>query len=87
MDIAVSEAGTQLADLVRRAASGVEVVLTQGGEPAVRLVPDSKIHDSTHRAAVIDRAVAAAAEARATKGRCAARSQDFLYDEETGLPA
>jgi prevent-host-death family protein len=87
MNIAVSEAEGQLAELVQRAEGGEEVVLTLHGTPAVRLVPIVKAQDPAHRAAVIDRAIAAAAEARAMGGPSAARSQDFLYDDETGLPA
>lgn len=86
MNIAVTEAEGQLAELVQRAESGEEVVLTHDGTPAVRLVPVISAQDRAHRAAVIERAIAAAAEARAMGGPCAARSQDFLYDGETGLP-
>jgi hypothetical protein len=38
-----------------------------------------------HRRAVIEE-VQASAAGKATPGPCAARSQDFLYDDETGLP-
>jgi prevent-host-death family protein len=39
MDIAISKAGSELDDLVRRAEAGEEVVLTRDGAPAVRLAP------------------------------------------------
>jgi prevent-host-death family protein len=86
INIAVTEAEGQLAEPVQRAESGEEVVLTHDGTPAVRLVPILDARKTKRRAAVID-AIAAAAAARATPGPCAARRQDLLYDDETGLPA
>jgi len=86
MKVAVSEAKAQLTDLVRRAEQGEEVVLTRHGTPAVRLVPVRDLHNAEARGAII-KAVQAAAAAKASPGPCAARSQDFLYDDETGLPA
>ena len=86
MKIAVSEAKGQLTELVRRAEQGEEVVLTRHGAPAVRLVPVRDVRDAETRDAII-KAMQAAAAAKATPGPDAARSQDFLYDEETGLPA
>jgi len=76
----------QLADLVRRARRGEELVLTLDGEPAVRLVPLQGVRDAVARRLRIDEICAAAAE-KVLPGPCAARSQDFLYDDETGLPA
>ena len=86
MHIPVSAAKAQLTDLVRKAEAGEEVILTRRGRPAVRLVAERPPVDLEKR----DRAIAALiAEARANPpppGPCAARSADFLYDEE-GLPA
>lgn len=84
MKISVSEAKAQLTDLVRRAESGEDVVLTRHGQPAARIV--------AVRVAVTDRAVRRqileearrAGMARAIPGADAARSQDFLYEE--GMP-
>ena len=39
MEVSVTEAKAQLSDLVRRAESGQDVILTRHGHPAVRLVP------------------------------------------------
>jgi prevent-host-death family protein len=83
--ISVSQAKGQLTDLVRRAEAGEEVVLTRHGHPAVRLVPAGAPTDAAERRAII-RAVRAAAAEKALPGPDAARSQDFLYDED-GLPA
>lgn len=78
MHVPVSEAKAQLTELVRRAEAGEDVILTRHGTPAVRL-------DRAARDALIERIVASAAT-KILPGPCAARSQDFLYDED-GLPA
>lgn len=85
MKISVSEAKAQLTDLVRRAEAGDEVILTRHGHPAVRLVPVKARLDAKAKRALIE-AISREAAAKATPGPCAARSQDFLYDDE-GLPA
>jgi prevent-host-death family protein len=84
MEISVTDAKAQLTELVRRAESGEEVVLTRHGHPAVRLVPVKKRRLSPdERMALLEEL--RAASVNATPGPCAARSQDFLYDED-GLP-
>ena len=84
MRVSVSDAKAQLTALVHRAEAGDEVVLTRHGKPAVRLVPvQSRPHAKVRRAAIA--AMQAAAEAKRTEGADAARSQDFLYDDN-GLP-
>ena len=82
MKVSVSDAKGQLTELVRRAEAGDEVILTRHGHAAVRLVPVRTIPDRAARRAVID---AVRGSARAEAGPNAARSQDFLYDED-GLP-
>ena len=84
MEISVTDAKAQLTELVRRAEAGDEVVLTRHGHPAVRLVPVKKLRDRKARRALIEELQRAAAN-KVTPGPCAARSQDFLYDED-GLP-
>ena len=84
MRIPVGEAKGQLTELVRRAQAGEEVVLTLHGEAAVRLVPARAAANAHARRAVIA-AVRAATAAKGTAGATAARSQDFLYDDD-GLP-
>ena len=69
---------------MRRAENGDEVVLSRHGHPAVRLVPVKKPVDRAARRALIEELQRAAAE-KVTPGPSAARSQDFLYDED-GLP-
>ena len=76
MRISVSEAKGQLTELVRRAETGDEVVLTRHGKATVRLVPVQPQPNADARSAVIA-AVQAAAENKRTAGASAARSQDF----------
>lgn len=83
MRISVTDAKGQLTELVRRAEAGDEVVLTRHGQPAVRLVPIQTLPDRKSRRALLEAAQASAA--KALKEPTAARSQDFLYDDD-GLP-
>ena len=82
--VSVTEAKGQLTELVRRAEEGQEVVLTRHGQPTVRLVPIRAVRDGRSRRAILERAQEIAA-AKLVPGPSAARSQDFLYDEN-GLP-
>jgi len=84
MRISVTDAKAQLADLVRRAENGEEIVLTRHGQPAVRLAPIKPLPTPHERGAILE-AISLAGAAKASAGPSAARSQDFLYDDE-GLP-
>ena len=84
MHISVTEAKSQLTDLVRRAEGGDDIVLTRHGHAVVRLVPVAPAFDPDARRALME-AVGKSGAARATAGVSAAESQDFLYDEN-GLP-
>ena len=87
MDVPISEAKGRLTDLVRRAEAGDEVDLTRHGRPAARLVGVRRVpSDPRERAAIIEKIVRRA-RGKISPGPDAARSQDFLYDPETGLPA
>jgi prevent-host-death family protein len=79
MHIAVTEAKARLTDLVRRAEAGDEVILTRHGHAAVRLVAIKTMPDSLSRRALLE-ALRAAVSPKA--GPSAARSQDFLYDDD-----
>lgn len=85
MNVPISEAKTHLTDLARRAEAGEDVVLTRHGRPSVRLVPVNDTKPAESRRAIIER-ISKQAAAKALPGPCAARSQDFLYDE-FGVPA
>lgn len=83
MRISVTDAEGQLAELVRLAVAGDDVVLTREGEAVVRMVPIAEKPKASEAElkAFLDRM--AAKPRPATEE--AARSQDFLYDED-GLP-
>lgn len=82
--VPISEAKGQLTELVRRAQDGEEVILTRHGQAVVRLSPLSRTTDPKARLELI-RKLQASVAAKVTPGPDAARSQDFLYDED-GLP-
>lgn len=84
MRVSVTAAKGQLAELVRRAEAGDEVILTRHGHPVVRLVPVKMGADRKSRRALLEASRASAA-AKAAAGPSAARSQDFLYGDD-GLP-
>lgn len=91
MNIPLTEAKARLTDLVRRAEAGEEVILTRHGHPAARIVPATEERMApadaqvvAERTWLIDRLVGQA-RLTAVPGVCAARSQDYLYDEN-GLP-
>ncbi|HEX4742859.1 MAG TPA: type II toxin-antitoxin system prevent-host-death family antitoxin [Caulobacteraceae bacterium] len=85
MDVPITEAKAQLTELVRRAEAGEEVVLTRHGRPAARIVPTQAPVDRAARRAALE-AIWVEAAVNPAGGPDAARSQDFLYDED-GLPA
>lgn len=84
MKVSVSDAKSQLTDLVRRAEGGEEIVLTRHGAPVVTLTPVHRAPSVESRRRAIEAARASDA-LRRTDGPTAARSQDFLYDDD-GLP-
>lgn len=85
MRVSITKARAQLAELVRRAEAGEDVVLTRHGHAAVRLVPVHTVPSVKDRRALLE-ALRKPGAAKATAGVSAARSQDFLHEDETGLP-
>ncbi|MBX3530033.1 MAG: type II toxin-antitoxin system prevent-host-death family antitoxin [Rhizobiaceae bacterium] len=85
MEISVSDAKAQLTDLVRRAESGEEVVLTRHGQPAAKIVSVKPKPTAAEKHALITRIMEEGSK-KALPGPCAARSQDYLYGDD-GLPA
>jgi len=84
MQLTVADAKARLTDLVRRAEAGEEVILTRHGHAVVQLIAVQERTSARDRREIIAAARARAA-AKVTAGPGAARSQDFLYDEQ-GLP-
>ena len=85
MQVSVTDAKAQLTELVRRAESGDEVILTRHGQAAVRLVPVKPVQSREERMRIMLE-IAESGARHALSGPCAASSQDYLYDED-GLPA
>jgi len=84
MFVSVTDAKAQLTDLVRRAESGDEVILTRHGHAAVRLVPVKARPDAQEKRRILENFRQSVADKVAT-GADAARSADHLYDDD-GLP-
>ena len=84
MEVAISDAKAQLTDLVRRAESGEEIILTRHGNAVATIAPLKAKPSAEQKKQAID-AIRAAARNIPDDGISAARSQDFLYDE-FGLP-
>lgn len=82
--ISVTDAKAQLTDLVRRAEAGDDIVLTRHGQPAARLVAIKSVGAPAARRRVME-TLRRQASRKAVQGVSAARSQDFLYDDD-GLP-
>lgn len=84
MQVSVHEAEGQLSELMSLAEAGREVILTRTGHADVRLVPVKITPLSEHRRRVLEE-VLTSKEGVVTPGPSAARSQDFLYDDD-GMP-
>lgn len=85
MRVSITKAPAQLAELVRRVEAGEDVVLTRHGHAAVRLVPVHMFHPSKI-AGFFSKRFESPVQRRCRRASPAARSQDFLYEDETGLP-
>jgi antitoxin (DNA-binding transcriptional repressor) of toxin-antitoxin stability system len=87
MRISVAEAEGQLPKLVKLAQTGVDVILTEDGKVDLQLVPISRSPlPPGERMKVFQEARQRSREKGPAFDTDAARSQDFLYDDD-GLPA
>lgn len=87
MQVSITDAQSQLGDLVRRAEAGEDVVLTQHDVPAVRLVrvvADDDLRERRRKA--LDEFSGCLKGHPGLEGVTAANIADFLYNER-GLPA
>lgn len=82
--VPLSEAKGRLAELVRRAEAGEEVVVTRNGHEVVELVRRRPKLSREEKVQLI-RKLQKAARAKLPADFDAARSQDFLYGDD-GLP-
>ena len=87
MELTLTAAKGQLLDLARRAERGEDVVFTRHGRPTLRLVPVVRSAKPPGERGVAIDAIMDEGERRWLRTNLgAARSQDFLYDDD-GLPA
>jgi prevent-host-death family protein len=85
--ISVSAAKGKLTELVRRAEIGEDVELTRHGRTVARIIQAPRLRlTPEEKRAILEKAMEEGRK-RALPGPCAARAADFLYDDETGLPA
>ncbi|WP_044560892.1 type II toxin-antitoxin system Phd/YefM family antitoxin [Azospirillum sp. B4] len=85
MDVAINDPESELANLVKKAEAGEEVVLTRNGHPVAKLIATEKRPTKEQRNTFL-RAFLEEARANPVPGPDAMRSQDFLYGDD-GLPA
>ncbi len=80
MEIAITDLSAQLAELIRRANAGDEIVITDKGNAIARLVPVREAQTPAERLELIE-SIMAAGRAKAKPGFDPAHNHDFLYDE------
>ena len=85
MEVPVSEAKGLLTELVKRAEAGEDITLTRHGRPVVRLMPMTARPTRSAPPGAVAHHSGSPGATQATAGPAAARSQDFLYDDD-GLP-
>lgn len=87
MRISVTEAAENFSELAKLAERGEEVILTQDGRPSLQLVPiaEKKPLSREEKQKVFDEIRKSGPKWASDFDTNAARSQDFLYDEN-GLP-
>lgn len=90
MRISVQDAQEKLAELIDRADKGEDILLTRGGDPIARIIPLKTTEPPPNKRedfATLLRDIKERARQTADPfpEETAARSQDFLYDDD-GLP-
>ena len=60
MTVPLEQAQQQLAQLIERLAAGEELVITRGGKPVARLVPEAKANGASKAPAKADRVLGSA---------------------------
>ena len=82
--VSVSDAKARFTELLRRVESGEEIVVTRHGKEIAQIGPRRHKPTPAEKLAAI-RSAQALAAGKFEPGLSAARSQDFLYDDD-GLP-
>lgn len=86
MKIAISEAKAKLSALVNAALAGEQVILTKHGRPVAEIKPLAAKKSPAEKLSAIGRIVVEARSKRLS-GVSAAKADNFLYDDDTGLPS
>jgi len=86
MEISLHDAEGRLTELVQRVEAGESVTLLKDGAPAARLIAARAKPTPAEKMRFLEEFQAKAASKPSEDGVSAARSQDYLYDEN-GLPA
>jgi prevent-host-death family protein len=83
MEISVTEAKAQLTDLVRRAEAGEAVYLTRRGRRVAQITPFRAVGPRADLRSLAAE-LSERARAKVPPGTTAARSADFLYEDDDG---
>ena len=86
MKIAISKAKAKLSALVNAALAGEEVILTKHGRPVAEIRPFAAKKSPAEKLSAIQK-IAARARTKRLSGVPAAAADNFLYDDDTGLPS
>jgi len=86
MKIAISEAKAKLSALVNAALAGEQVILTKHGRPVAEIKPLVAKKSPAEKLSAIGRIVVEARSKRLS-GVSAAKADNFLYDDDIGLPS
>ena len=86
MKISISEAKAKLSALVNAALAGEQVILTKHGRPVAEIRPFAAKKSPAEKLSAIQR-IAAGSKPKRLDGVAAAEADNFLYDDDTGLPS
>ena len=86
MRISISEAKAKLSALVNAALAGEEVILTKHGRPVAEIRPLAAKKSPAEKLAALQKIAAGTGTGR-PNGVPAAEADNFLYDDDTGLPS
>ncbi len=86
MKISISEAQAKLSALVNAALAGEQVILTKHCRPVAEIRPFAAKKSPAEKLSAIQR-IAARSKTKRLSGVSAAEADNFLYDDDTGLPS
>ena len=86
MRISISEARAKLSALVNAALAGEEVILTKYSRPVAEIRPLAAKKSPAEKLAALQK-IAAGTGTGSPGGVPAAKADNFLYDDDTGLPS